>query len=149
MVGMFRIVPTTFDKSISRLYIQRTLGQVLLNPPNVAGWKGGKSWIDSSSLLFRMRLPQIIFYDKELGIEPKEFTPEMGAPKMKYVDMYVKNIASKKLLAKPNWGNTVNYFSNEDNSWNKIEACLLVKNIDANTTKIVQLFMQCPCLSIN
>ena len=62
----------------------------------------------------------------------------MGAPKMKYVDMYVKNIASKKLLAKPNWGNTVNYFSNEDNSWNKIEACLLVKNIDANTTKIVQ-----------
>ena len=138
MVGMFRIVPTTFDKSISRLYIQRTLGQVLLNPPNVAGWKGGKSWIDSSSLLFRMRLPQIIFYDKELGIEPKEFTPEMGAPKMKYVDMYVKNIVFKKLLVKPNWGNIVNYFSNEDNSWNKIEACLLVKNIDANTTKIVQ-----------
>lgn len=30
-----------------------TLGQSLFDPPNVAGWKGGKSWINTESLLVR------------------------------------------------------------------------------------------------
>lgn len=42
------------------LYIQKVLGQVLFYPPNVAGWPGGRNWIDSSSLLFRMQLPYIM-----------------------------------------------------------------------------------------
>lgn len=33
---------------------QKALGQVLLFPPNVAGWKGGPHWIDSASLLLRL-----------------------------------------------------------------------------------------------
>jgi hypothetical protein len=40
---------------------QNLLGQQLFNPPNVAGWKGGKAWIDSSSLLLRMRMPLVMF----------------------------------------------------------------------------------------
>lgn len=40
---------------------QNLLGQQLFNPPNVAGWKGGKAWIDSSSLLLRMRMPLAMF----------------------------------------------------------------------------------------
>jgi uncharacterized protein (DUF1800 family) len=31
------------------------LGQMLLYPPNVAGWPSGKVWIDSSTLLLRCR----------------------------------------------------------------------------------------------
>jgi hypothetical protein len=31
-----------------------------LYPPSVAGWPSGKNWIDSSSLLLRMRLPQLV-----------------------------------------------------------------------------------------
>jgi hypothetical protein len=31
----------------------RQLGQVLFAPPNVKGWDGGKSWISTSTLLFR------------------------------------------------------------------------------------------------
>jgi len=30
-----------------------------LYPPNVSGWPSGKAWIDSSTLLLRMQLPQI------------------------------------------------------------------------------------------
>jgi uncharacterized protein (DUF1800 family) len=40
---------------------QNLLGQQLFHPPNVAGWKGGKAWIDTSSLLLRMRLPLAMF----------------------------------------------------------------------------------------
>jgi hypothetical protein len=43
-----------------QLLLQRALGQILLYPPSVAGWPGGTNWIDSSSLLLRMRLPQLV-----------------------------------------------------------------------------------------
>ncbi|SEI82572.1 Uncharacterized conserved protein, DUF1800 family [Dyadobacter koreensis] len=42
------------------LYIQKVLGQVLFYPPNVAGWPGGRNWVDSSGLLFRMQLPDLM-----------------------------------------------------------------------------------------
>ncbi len=31
----------------------RSMGQVLLAPPNVKGWDGGKSWVSTATLLFR------------------------------------------------------------------------------------------------
>ena len=46
---------------------QKIMGQMLFFPPNVAGWPGGKSWIDSSSLLFRMNLPKILLNDNRLA----------------------------------------------------------------------------------
>lgn len=42
------------------MQFQRTLGQVLFRPPNVAGWPGGRSWIDSSSLMYRIKIPSTI-----------------------------------------------------------------------------------------
>jgi len=42
------------------LALQHVLGQTLFSPPNVAGWKGGKSWIDSNSLIQRLHLPKAI-----------------------------------------------------------------------------------------
>jgi hypothetical protein len=50
---------------------QRALGQVLFYPPNVAGWPGGKNWIDSSSLMLRLRIPQILSANDALDIIPK------------------------------------------------------------------------------
>lgn len=137
IANTFRLIPTTFDKPNSILFMQRTLGQVLLNPPNVAGWKGGKSWIDSSSLLFRMRLPQIIFYDEELDFSPKAYQPEMGDIKMKMMDEYVKKLASKKLSAKVDWSKTFVYFSNKKDSWNEIVTAVLPCKIDGAIAKIV------------
>jgi uncharacterized protein (DUF1800 family) len=60
LVGIRRQLPMEMENKDIQLLIQRALGQILFYPPNVAGWPGGKTWIDSSSLLLRMRLPQML-----------------------------------------------------------------------------------------
>jgi uncharacterized protein (DUF1800 family) len=72
MVGVRRFIPMELEKPEAQLLFQRVLGQVLFYPPNVAGWPGGKSWIDSSALMFRMRLPQILTNAQEFLIKPKD-----------------------------------------------------------------------------
>ena len=54
------------------LQAQKLLGQVLLYPPNVAGWPGGKSWIDSSTLISRLLLPDILLNRSPLGLKVKD-----------------------------------------------------------------------------
>jgi hypothetical protein len=41
-------------------------------PPNVAGWPGGRNWIDSSSLLLRLQLPVILFKNAEFAVRLKD-----------------------------------------------------------------------------
>ncbi|GAA4413096.1 DUF1800 domain-containing protein [Nibrella viscosa] len=72
LAGMQHTLGLTFEQRQPPIFIQRTLGQVLLYPPNVAGWPGGKSWIDSSSLLFRMRLPDYLLKASEVTVRPKD-----------------------------------------------------------------------------
>jgi len=33
---------------------------VLFYPPNVAGWPGGRNWIDTSSLMYRIKMPSTL-----------------------------------------------------------------------------------------
>lgn len=77
LVGMERQVPVRFQNNNALVLFQRIMGQTLFYPPNVAGWPGGKSWIDSTTLMFRMRLPQIIYYAEDLYLSPKEMPEEM------------------------------------------------------------------------
>lgn len=63
LVGMNQLVPVTFKNHKQLLYIQRQLGQILLDPPNVAGWKGGKNWIDSNTIVLRLKLPSMLLND--------------------------------------------------------------------------------------
>lgn len=72
LVGYRRMVPLNFTDERTMLQLQRILGQFLFNPPNVAGWPGGRNWIDSSSLVIRMRLPEALLGDKALDLSPKE-----------------------------------------------------------------------------
>lgn len=72
LAGMQHSLGIQFEQKQPVLYVQRTLGQVLLYPPNVAGWPGGRNWIDSSSLLFRMKLPDLILKAGEVTIKPKD-----------------------------------------------------------------------------
>ncbi|ANE52215.1 DUF1800 domain-containing protein [Flavisolibacter tropicus] len=71
VVGMQRMLPMAVDNEEALLLVQRLLGQLLFYPPNVAGWPGGKNWIDSSSLMFRLRLPQLFTDADEFNIRPK------------------------------------------------------------------------------
>jgi uncharacterized protein (DUF1800 family) len=50
----------------------RQLGQELFNPPNVAGWFGGRSWINASTLLGR--------FNAQAGIVNQLGGPVLGGP---------------------------------------------------------------------
>lgn len=63
IVGLSRQFYVTYNKPQVLLQLQSSLGQYLFNPPNVAGWPGGQSWIDSSSLMLRMRIPSLVLDD--------------------------------------------------------------------------------------
>ena len=72
LVGIQRTLGATFTDYESMLYVQKVLGQVLFYPPNVAGWPGGRNWIDSSSLLFRMQLPALMAGTEEIKVKAKD-----------------------------------------------------------------------------
>jgi len=71
IAGIRRFLPMEMENDQAQLLFQRTLGQILFYPPNVAGWPGGKNWIDSSSLMLRLRIPQILTANDVMDIQPK------------------------------------------------------------------------------
>ncbi|MGH2647009.1 MAG: DUF1800 domain-containing protein, partial [Ginsengibacter sp.] len=72
LAGIRRMIPMELDKPEVQLLFQRALGQILFYPPNVAGWPGGKNWIDSSALMLRLRIPQILTNMDDFVIKPKD-----------------------------------------------------------------------------
>jgi len=77
LVGIQRMLPMKLENEEALLLLQRLLGQILFYPPNVAGWPGGKTWIDSSTLMMRMRIPQLINDRDEFNIKPKADDDQM------------------------------------------------------------------------
>jgi uncharacterized protein (DUF1800 family) len=106
IVGVRRLIPMELEKPEMQLLFQRVLGQVLFYPPNVAGWPGGKSWIDSSALMFRMRLPQILTNAEEFLTTPKDDDDTMmgreGVDKIK---------KAKQLNVNVDWSAVVKVFN--------------------------------------
>ncbi|MBN8674426.1 MAG: DUF1800 domain-containing protein [Chitinophagales bacterium] len=72
LVGIQRMLPMKLENEEALMLLQRVLGQLLFYPPNVAGWPGGKTWIDSSSLMMRMRIPKLINDVDEMNVSPKD-----------------------------------------------------------------------------
>jgi uncharacterized protein (DUF1800 family) len=70
-VGIRRVLPLELADPESQLLLQKALGQVLFFPPNVAGWPGGRNWIDSSSLMLRLRIPQLLYANQDLDVQAK------------------------------------------------------------------------------
>lgn len=71
IAGVRRMLPMQLKNPQMQLLIQRALGQILFYPPNVAGWPGGNNWIDSSTLMLRLRLPQVFAAGDGFAIETK------------------------------------------------------------------------------
>ncbi|CAM1359566.1 DUF1800 domain-containing protein [Tenacibaculum xiamenense] len=71
VIGLYQTIPFAFEKPKQELLIQRLLGQILLFPPNVAGWKTGKSWIDSNTIVTRLRLPSVLLNNAEISYSDK------------------------------------------------------------------------------
>lgn len=81
LTGIRRSFALEFRDEEVLFFIQKILGQVLGHPPNVSGWKDGKPWIDSSTLLFRLKIPDHLFNNADFGVDVKdeaEATPYKG-----------------------------------------------------------------------
>lgn len=78
LVRYFRTIDIVPQDDKMLMITQNLLGQQLFHPPNVAGWKGGKAWIDSSSLLLRMRMPLAMFGYMESDEQGKDDYEDMG-----------------------------------------------------------------------
>jgi len=61
LAGLQRMLRVTIDNEKSLIYLQNMMGQRLFYPPNVSGWASGTNWVDSSTLMFRVSLPNYIF----------------------------------------------------------------------------------------
>jgi uncharacterized protein (DUF1800 family) len=117
LVGIQRVLPMQIQNQNALIQLQRILGQVLLYPPNVAGWPGGKSWIDSSTLVMRMRIPRLVSDADMLNIKPKDDDDQMMGKKddddaTVAVMARQKMVAVKLLNAIVDWKKYIAYFNN-------------------------------------
>ena len=109
LVGIQRMLPMKLENEEALLLLQRVLGQILFYPPNVAGWPGGKTWIDSSTLMMRMRIPQLINDNDEFNVRPKDDDDQMmGRPdEMKKVGK-----VGRPINAEVDWSEYVSFYKN-------------------------------------
>ncbi|MDB5272326.1 MAG: hypothetical protein JWO58_693 [Chitinophagaceae bacterium] len=68
----FDIIPS--DELLLKL--QKSMDQILFYPPNVAGWPGGKDWIDSTTLMFRLKIPSTLLNGGKITFVEKDNMPE-------------------------------------------------------------------------
>jgi len=138
LVGLRRSIPMEFEKEEVMLLFQGILGQQLFYPPNVAGWPGGRSWIDSSSLMFRLRMPQVILYSQELRTKPKDITPEMGEGQNYKMTLELndslRKLYARRVNATINWDAYVQNYKDipRERLADEIAGALLVKNSGAS-----------------
>ncbi|MFC3158676.1 Protein of unknown function [Chryseobacterium arachidis] len=113
MAGMMRTLPMNIQNPENLIVYQKLLGQTLLNPPNVAGWPNGRSWIDSSTLMLRLQIPQIWS-----GLRPLDYRPKEDDD----IDMGLKN--NPNILAKS--------FKNPNITidWARVEKTFNGKNVE-------------------
>jgi uncharacterized protein (DUF1800 family) len=56
LVQVCRLFDVQFIDAGDLAFLQKALGQLLFEPPNVAGWQGGRAWINNSTLMLRLNL---------------------------------------------------------------------------------------------
>ena len=117
------------------LQFQRTLGQVLFRPPNVAGWPGGKNWIDSSSLMYRMKIPSTI-----LNAGFIDFTGKANPEDEAYLASVRKQQLNviKRVQAQPDWDKFLHEIP-EDTSKTQIAAFMLEPPLNKTVTDEVNM----------
>jgi uncharacterized protein (DUF1800 family) len=137
LVGMRRQLPMEIQNPLVQIVLERLLGQVLFSPPNVAGWPGGKHWIDSSSLMLRMQVPQIIFRSDAILSKPKDDDDVMMGMRDQALAKNIKklrNPGTQLFQAKILWDDYIKNFNEttEPAVYDAIRDVLLQKPIPMN-----------------
>lgn len=117
LTGIYQVVPFEFEKERQVMYLQRIMGQTLLYPPNVAGWKGNQSWIDSNTLMVRLKLSAILLNSYIINLETK------GEFEDSFEDYYKKDKNQRKFIA------TKKDLSLFESNYNKMDYDSILKHI--------------------
>ena len=126
LAGMQRMLPMKLENQEALTFLQRALGQMLFYPPNVAGWPGGKTWIDSSSLMLRMRLPQLINDVDEMNVNTKDDDDQMMGRKSQVEGEKQKGFGKRSIIkANIDWKEYVSHFE-------KIQKEQLIGSLSSN-----------------
>ena len=134
IVGIRRMIPMELKREESMILLQRAMGQVLFYPPNVAGWPGGKNWIDSSSLLLRMRLPLLLSNADEFNVGAKDDDDVMMGMGKRREGMMQQMVSTSK------WDAVFSAFADtrREQLPSAIQACLLQLPVGTNQAVITR-----------
>jgi uncharacterized protein (DUF1800 family) len=136
LVGIVRQLDAKILNPEPFFKIQKLLGQVLFYPPNVAGWPGGKTWIDSSTLMIRLNLIDTILRSEKVTVKEKQ---ELGADLM--MTATNENMVRKQdapLQTEINWTMLQERFPNQLKPENLVVDCaqfFLPKELPATSLK--------------
>jgi uncharacterized protein (DUF1800 family) len=96
LVGVMKTFDVEFKGKKAILFYEKALGQMLFNPPNVAGWTDGKAWIDNSTLMTRLNFVGVLFGQIEMSMKVKEdFEAKV---RNKIVKRFVADVSADKLV---------------------------------------------------
>jgi uncharacterized protein (DUF1800 family) len=130
LVGINRVVPTKFVRNKQLVYLQKMMGQELFYPPNVAGWKQNRNWIDSNTLMFRLKLASMMVNNGRIDLAEK------GEYEDSYENFYKKKKGENHFLKTVvKW----DYFQKEYGKLEPVDLqeLLLVSQIDDDTKRFL------------
>jgi len=114
IAGIRRFLPMTIQNEEVQIVLERLLGQWLFHPPNVAGWGGEKAWIDSASLMLRLKIPSLIKNDETLDMKPKvDDDIQMGQKESLQIGPK-KKTGGYQILASIDWSKLVKAIGEKD-----------------------------------
>jgi uncharacterized protein (DUF1800 family) len=145
IIGIRTFLPMNIQNPEVQLLIQRLLGQWLFNPPNVAGWPGGKAWIDSSSLMLRLRIPSLMKNEDVIELRPKsnddvqmgrQETFDVGSKKQKK-----KPGSPYQILARVDWSGFCKVLNEKDKTalLHQLKTILIQTNPDALNNETISM----------
>lgn len=129
LVGIQRIIPISYKDPTELIKIQRMLGQTLLNPPNVAGWEGGKSWITTNTILLRLKTPSFLLNNGLISAKNN------GDFQDRYSEAYKKRVKRQFFKVTPNWDSFDKDYKNI--SFNELKEQLIQSKISDDTELII------------
>ena len=133
-IGLSRQFDVTYEDPKVLLYIQRKLNQTLFYPPNVAGWPGGRYWIDNSTLMLRLKLASVTLNSGVIEWSEKGDMPEDMLSKKPKNGKMTSQI-EKKVKANPNWNAFLKQVKNKEK--NQLIDFLLQPKLPSNTHETV------------
>jgi uncharacterized protein (DUF1800 family) len=137
IVGLSRTFGITYKDPKTLLLMQRGLGQTLFYPPNVAGWAGGRNWIDSSTLMLRLKFPSLIINGGVIELDIKPDDPDDF--KMMNIRMSQKEKVKEKFQTEANWEKVINTFPKAISSDQLIGFMLLPDLNNQKRSKLTEL----------